>query len=211
LPPAEALSGAVVIANELLDNVPFRWVRRAGDDWVEMWLQDGAPAWGPVDGETVAVMTAVDSIATLPDGAEFPWCGAAADLLRHVLASEPALVVMFDYGARTTAELAERGDWLRTYAGHVRGDDPFRSPGALDITTDVPWDQMPVPAEVRPQAEALRDWGIDDLVEQGRERWQAAAARPDLTAMRMRSRISEAVVLTDPESLGGFWCAEWRP
>ncbi len=211
MPPAELLAGAVVIANELLDNVPFRWMRRSGDDWLEVWLQDDSPAWAPVDAETVSAMVAVESIAGLSDGAEFPWCGAAADLVRHVLAAEPALVVMFDYGARTTAELAERGDWLRTYAGHRRGDDPFAVPGDLDITTDIGWDQLPAPTSLRPQAETLRDWGLDDLVEQGRERWHAAAARPDLTAMRMRSRISEAVALTDPAGLGGFWCAEWAP
>lgn len=210
-PPADRLDGAVVVANELFDNVPFRWMRRGADGWLEVWLQNGSPAWGPVDDDTVERLERVDSIRGLPVDAEFPWLGAAADLLAHVLASRPALVVAFDYGAPTTAELAERGGWLRTYAGHRRGDDPFVAPGRLDITTDVAWDQLPPATSLRTQAEALRSWGIDDLVAEGRTRWTEAAARPDLTAMRMRSRISEAVALLDPEGLGGFWCAEWHP
>ena len=35
------------------------------------------------------------------------------------------------------------------------------------------------------------------------------AARPDLEAMAMRSRVSESEALLDPAGLGGFTVAEW--
>jgi hypothetical protein len=44
--------------------------------------------------------------------------------------------------------------------------------------------------------------GIEDLVEDGRRIWAAGAARGDLEALAGRSRITEAVALTDPEGLG---------
>ncbi len=53
-------------------------------------------------------------------------------------------------------------------------------------------------------------WGIEELVEEGRRIWTEQAARPGLEAMRMRSRISEAEALLDPDGLGGFLVAEWQ-
>jgi hypothetical protein len=48
------------------------------------------------------------------------------------------------------------------------------------------------------------------LVDEGRRFWEEHASAPDLTALRMRSRISEAEALTDPSGLGAFLVAEWR-
>ena len=36
-----------------------------------------------------------------------------------------------------------------------------------------------------------------------------AETAPDLTAMRMRSRVNEAEALLDPAGLGAFWVGEW--
>jgi SAM-dependent MidA family methyltransferase len=132
-----------------------------------------------------------------------------------VLARGPAVLVVVDYGATTTAELARRGGWLRTYRHHERGDDPYDQPGGWDITTDVAIDQLPVPAgyerEVVDQAAFLRRWGIDELVAEGRAHWAAHAARPDLAAIRMRSRVGEAEALLDPAGLGRWLVCTWRP
>ena len=61
----------------------------------------------------------------------------------------------------------------------------------------------------RDQATALRAWGLDDLVEEGRRLWAEAAGAPDLAALRARSRVSEAEALTDPGGLGAFRVLEW--
>jgi hypothetical protein len=52
------------------------------------------------------------------------------------------------------------------------------------------------------QAEWLRSVGIDELVEEGRARWEAGAARGDHEALVGRSRATEAAALTDPGGLG---------
>lgn len=196
----EDLSQAVVIANELLDNVPFRWVRRQTDAAFEAYVDDGDLLWRPVTDGGVP-----------PFEGEFPWLEQAAALTRSILEAEPLGVLMFDYGTSTTLELAERGGWLRCHRGHQRQHDPLREPGQWDITTDVPLDQLPRPDRHWSQAEFCTDFGIDDLVAEGREYWRAHAALPDLRALRMRSRVNEAAALTDPDGLGGFWAAEWRP
>ena len=51
--------------------------------------------------------------------------------------------------------------------------------------------------------------GIDELVEEGKRIWNESAARPDLTAMRARSRVAEAEALVDPSGLGAFEVLEW--
>ena len=55
----------------------------------------------------------------------------------------------------------------------------------------------------------LKGGQIDDLVAEGKRYWEAHAAAPDLTAMRMRSRVNEAEALLDPAGLGAFWVGEW--
>ena len=111
-----------------------------------------------------------------------------------------------------TAELALRPwrDWLRTYRGNERGDHYLAAPGSQDITTDVPFDQLPATDTLRSQAQFLQRWGIADLVEEGKRIWDEQAARPGLEAMKMRSRVSEAEALLDPGGLGSFLVAEWR-
>ncbi|MGI9596989.1 MAG: SAM-dependent methyltransferase, partial [Acidimicrobiales bacterium] len=185
------LSGAAVVANELLDNLPFRVVERSSDGLSEVFVVDvdGRPqeTLQPIDPEDEP---AAEILAGVPIGSRVPVLGAARGWVSSTLARNPAKLCLFDYGAPTTAELATRGGWLRTYRQHQRGSDPLAEPGAADITTDVAWDQLPTPTGLSTQADFLRRWGIDALVEEGRRHWADHASAPDLTAIRMRSRIS---------------------
>lgn len=199
------LNGAIVIANELLDNVPFDVGIRSHDGDRRLDVLGGggpspSPVWTPVD-HVVGVEVPLDQ--------PFPVLDRAADLVRELLGARPTRIVAFDYGMPTTAALAARGGWLRTYRRHERGDDPFVEPGEWDITTDVAVDQLPPPFRVSTQADFLRSHRIEDLVEEGRAHWEAHAAAPNLEAMRMRSRVREAEALLDPNGLGGFLCLEW--
>ncbi len=136
-----------------------------------------------------------------------------ADSLAQLAPGGRLLVV--DY-ATTTADLAGRppSEWIRTYAGHARGGAPLDAPGAQDITVEVCTDQLAgaarPPDQDRSQASALRAWGLEDLVEEGRRLWAESAAAPDLAALRARSRIAEAETLTDATGLGAFRVLEWR-
>lgn len=209
--PAGPIEG-VVIANELLDNLPFRLAVFDGG-WREAYVDIDT------DDHFVELLTGpFDPVPamlppTAPFGARAPIVDRAASSItaaQAVLRSGTLLVI--DYSVATTGSLAVRPwrDWLRTYRGNERGDHYLTQPGTQDITIDVPLDQLPEPDAVRPQAQFLQRWGIDELVEEGKRVWTEQAARPGLEAMRMRSRVSEAEALLDPAGLGGFVAAEWR-
>lgn len=209
--PHGGLTG-VIVANELLDNLPFR-LAVFDSGWREAYVDLGD------DGRFVEVLSApFDPVpaALLPSasfGSRAPLVDRArsfVDETRALLAAGSLVVV--DYGTPITASLAGRPwrDWLRTYRGNERGDHYLAAPGTQDITVDVPFDQLPEPDAVRSQSQFLQRWGIDELVEQGRRVWTEQAARPGLEAMKMRSRISEAEALLDPDGLGNFLVAEWR-
>lgn len=198
------LAGAIIVANELLDNIPFDiGMRHDGVD--HRLMVDGEPPSHSTSWQPLAEALDID----VPDDIAFPVLGGAHDLVRRLLESDPRRIVAFDYGASTTSSLAERAGWLRTYRQHQRGEDPFFEPGEWDITTDIAVDQLPAPDCISTQAEFLEANGIDRLVEEGRTYWAAHAAAPDVAAMRMRSRIREAEALVDPAGLGGFLCLEW--
>ena len=211
MPTTEPLDG-VVIANELLDNLPFR-LAVVDQGWREAFVDVGT------DGRFVEVLSApIDPAPTfLPATAQF---GARAPLVDRAAAFvaearrlvRSGSVVAIDYGTPITAMLAGRTyrDWMRTYRGNERGDHYLAAPGTQDITIDVPIDQLPKPDTVRAQAQFLQLWGVDELVAEGKRVWEEQAARPGLEAMKMRSRVSEAEALLDPTGLGGFLVAEWR-
>jgi len=201
----------VVIANELLDNLPFRLAVFDGG-WREAVVEavdDGslrehlveAPrewAWLP---------------ASAPHGARVPIQQRAHEWVTAMQARLSAgTVLAFDYCTAFTAELATVPwrEWLRTYRGHERGEHYLRNTGLQDITAQVCLDQLPPPTTVRSQAQFLARWGIDDLVAEGKAQWLAEALAPSVASLRMRSRVSEAESLLDPEGLGGFQAIEWR-
>ena len=202
----------VVFANELLDNLPFRLAVFDGG-WREAFVEsDPAGRW------TERLSAPFDPVPAVlppspPFGARAPlvdrasaWIGRARALLRS------GSLVVVDYGAPHTADMARRPwrEWLRTYRGNERGEHYLVAPGSQDITTDVPFDQLPEPDSVRTQSQFLQLHGIDDLVAEGKRVWAEQAARPGLEAMRMRSRVSEAEALLDAAGLGAFLVAEWR-
>lgn len=190
------LPGAVdvIMANELLDNLAFGLLERTPAGWEEVAVTpDGSTE--PDSGGTRIPVAAVAAA----------WVADARNRLRP-----GGRLVCFDY-ADTTRALAGRPwtDWVRAFAGHERVGDPFAAPGTRDVTVVVPWDQLPTPDEVDTQASWLRRHGIGDLVDEGRRYWVEHAAAPDLAAMRMRSRSTEAGALVDPEGLGAFWVGTW--
>jgi SAM-dependent MidA family methyltransferase len=126
-----------------------------------------------------------------------------------------ASVIVIDYCTPLTAEVASMPwrEWLRTYASHDRGVHYLRNVGDQDITTQVLIDQLSVvrePDAIRTQSQFLQLWGIDELVEEGKRAWEAAASAPSLVAMKMRSRIAESEALLDPTGLGNFTVLEWK-
>ncbi len=177
----------VIVANELLDNLPLR-----------LFDPDGHEVVNRPNPET--------RLAPRQDQA-CAWLAQALSILNQ------GTVVVIDYMS-TTEEMASRPwpEWLRTYRGHERGDDPWTAPGTQDITCEVALDQLAAvcpPTRVFAQAEWLQEHGIEELVAEGIDAWRAGAAQGDLVAIAGRSRAIEAEALLDPAGLGGFTVAEW--
>ena len=129
--PAGPFDG-VIIANELLDNIPFRLCVFDGA-WRESFVADAG------DGTFVEVLSApLDPVpgvlpAAPPHGARAPLVdGAVAWLVDARSRLSSGRVVVIDYAAPTTASMAFRPwrEWLRTYRGHERGGHYLAEPGA---------------------------------------------------------------------------------
>ncbi len=97
-------------------------------------------------------------------------------------------MVLFDYGA-TTPELAARPDrgWLRCYRGQRRMGLADAVAGGADITSDVPFDQLPGWPQLDRQSEWLE--------------FRVPALRDP------RSHGDRAIV--DTRGMGGFTVASW--
>ncbi len=180
----------VVLANELLDNLPVD-LHHAGQP---VQVREGPSGF---------VLEPDVNIETCQ-----PDCTGARAWLREALSLvHRGRVVVIDYTDRVS-----RDPWLRTFRGHQPGGHPLDQPGTQDITVDVPVAQLEAVAPLsseRSQADWLRDWGIDELVEEGRRIWHERAPLGDLAAVRARSRVTEAAALLDPAGLGSFTVLEW--
>jgi NADH dehydrogenase [ubiquinone] 1 alpha subcomplex assembly factor 7 len=196
--PALQVGAAVVLANELLDNLPFGVAEWDGERWLEVrvglegdrFVEVLVPMQEP-GSDDLAAGTRV----ALPRGVR-AWLAECDKVLRH------GFVVLIDY---MTDEPALH---LRTYRGHSLGSDPLEAPGTHDITADVVVEHVIAIASGfsvttdTTQAAWLRSLGIEDLADEGARAWRAGAHRGDLDALAGRSRVHEAEILTDPAGLG---------
>lgn len=212
--PVGPLTG-VVIANELLDNLPFRVIERTADGWdeIRVGVGDGGELVElPVPADPTLVEGVEVLIETTPIGSRLPlhtglaeWLQTCGSMLRS------GTVAVVDYAAR--AELmVERGHegWLRTYRSHQSGTGPLDAPGAQDITCDVMTEQLQrlalrtgftIERECS-QADWLSDLGIEGMVALARSAWSERAHVGDLEVLKARSIVNEAAALTDPSGLG---------
>jgi SAM-dependent MidA family methyltransferase len=164
--PAPASGGGrsgVVLANELLDNLPSALLERHGGAWYELVVTlgdsgdpgdrggpaDPGPGHGPLTWQRRPAAESDRDLAErfapdAPQGARVPLARRARSWVRTAGACvDRGRLVLIDYGD-TTASLASRPweEWLRTYRGHQRGRPPLDALGSQDITCEVPWDQI---------------------------------------------------------------------
>ena len=220
---SQGASAGVVVANELLDNLPFDVARRTTDGWEELRVAVDDSSAGrfvltamPAPPELAAGLPVVEVGARVPvQRAARRWVAEAHRLVGA------GRIVAFDYGAATPV-LAGRASasaddpaaglgWLRTHRNHHSGSWWLADPGSCDITADVALDQVQADlrADVSTQAEFLRVHGVEELVAEGRAAWSGRAGVGDLAALRARSRASEAEALLDPAGMGAFNALAW--
>jgi len=207
--PDHPING-VILANELLDNLPFRLFVFDGA-WLEAFVaQTPDGAFVEVLHKPSALPTVLPQTAAL--GSRVPIQDDASTWVNNALSLiERGSLLLFDYCTGTTAAVAAMPwrEWLRTYKDHERGGHYLLEPGSQDFTAQVVLDQLPAGFVAMTQAQFLQQWGIDELVLEGKAYWENLSGAPDVAAIKMRSRAVEHGALADMAGLGGLTCMTW--
>jgi hypothetical protein len=200
----------VVIANELLDNlpVPAARVRRH----VARGTRHGAARPAPRGARAVA-RRGPRGCPRAPHGARVPWqaVGGRLGRRRPRRLRDGDACCASTTSRRPPSELAGMPwrEWLRTYRGHERGGHYLAQPAEQDVTTQVALDQLPPPDAVRTPGAVPAAVGDRRPGRRGSRRLGGRRSAPTVAAMKMRSRVREAEALLDPAGLGAFLAVEW--
>lgn len=198
----------VVLANELLDAMPVRVVRKAAHGWVERvvvavgeqfaWA-DGAPCDGP----------AVDWAAQLPDGYVTETQAQAQGYLRSLggwLARGVALFIDYGFPEAEFYHPQRSAGTLMAHYRHRAHDDLLRWPGLQDITAHVDFTGAALAAQgsglavlgYTTQAHFLLNCGVLDALQQiapERERLRHTAAVQRLLAESEMGELFKVLAL----------------
>ena len=206
----------VILANELIDNLPMAIAQRTTVGWRERWV--GADGDGltfvdaPVRPEVEKWLGEFGG-----DVEEGGWVEVQLEAYRWVTEAvtglEAGSVVLFDYGDTTENLLPRRRDGtLRTYRSHHLGPHPLDEPGATDITADVNFTAIQHAAEtagaeveVWRQDDFLAGLGLRERLSALRHEELELARRGDeMARLEVRTRLHEAETLMHPRGLGDF-------
>ncbi len=206
----------VIVANELLDNMPAALVVRRGDWWKELRVAVTNSDLELVEAEarTEVVAWADRYAGPVPEGGRVEVQVQVTEWIRGALGQlESGALLLFDYGDLAEGLESRRAEGtVRTYRSHHLGPDPLAEPGATDITMDVNFsaviaelENSGTSVEFLRQDDFLEQWGLRDRVGAIRDQ-ELAAARDGRTMERLqlRSRITDAETLMHPRGLGDF-------
>jgi SAM-dependent MidA family methyltransferase len=207
----------VILANELIDNIPMALAQLCGREWRERWVGAGPDGLVFVDADPrpeVALWLA----AHAGDVGEGDWVEvqleAARWLERALGLLEAGSILLVDYGDTKEGLLPRRHDGtLRTYRAHHLGPHPLDEPGQTDITADVNFSALMATAEacgaidislIR-QDDFLGTLGLRDRLSELRRLELSLASDSNQTErLRIRSLKTEAETLLHPRGLGDF-------
>lgn len=206
----------VVIANELIDNLPMAVAQLVDGRWRERWVG--------LDGRDLALVDAdprpeviewLDRFAG--EVAEGGWVEVQLEAQRWVSdvlgRIENGSLLLIDYGDTAENLLSRRKDGtLRTYRAHHLGPHPLDEPGQTDITADVNFTALISAAEaagatveLHRQDDFLAGLGLRDrLSDLRRAELEAARSGDEMERLRLRTRKTEAETLLHPRGLGDF-------
>lgn len=207
---------AIVVVNEVLDNLPARLVERIDGRWMEHCVvgrgDDLLLETFPADDELGGWCD--QRLANAPDGvlltAQVAVEGWIADLSEHFDRVDACII---DYGG-DTATLAgrRRGEVVRTYRRQRAGFDALAEPGATDITVDVNSDVVRGVVEelggtvtTTDQASFLDSLGAGGAIRERIDRSHALARSGDVMGqLEARSEATDITALVEPSGFGGF-------
>jgi SAM-dependent MidA family methyltransferase len=206
----------VVIANELIDNLPMALAQRVEGGWRERWVGIDGDGLAMVDASARAeVLEWLAAYAgEVPEGGWVEVQLAARAWLRDVLHRlEAGAVLVFDYGDTAENLIPRRQDGtLRTYRAHHLGPHPLDEPGETDITADVNFtalvavvEEAGAAVELHRQDEFLSELGLGNRLSEIRHaELHAARSGDEMERLRLRTLKTEAETLLHPRGLGDF-------
>ncbi len=206
----------LILANELIDNLPMAIAQRVDGEWRERWVGADGGELSLVDADPRP--DALDWLerfaGPVPDGGMVEVQLEAAEWLRQAMSMiEQGSIALFDYGDTTENLLPRRQDGtLRTYRSHHLGPHPLDEPGATDITADVNFtalEEVAVDAgweaKIWRQDDYLATLGLRDRISEMRHRELELARSGDaMERLKVRTRRTEAETLMHPRGLGDF-------
>jgi SAM-dependent MidA family methyltransferase len=198
-----------IIANELLDNLPFHRLREWEGRVVEVFV--GAEAGSLVEVEAEPTGEALGAISQpLRPGEERPVSPAALEMVRSIAhALERGYAFLFDYGFVA----GEAPGPVHAYRNHRVLADVLDEPGTRDVTAAVDFAALAGEADRAglqvwgpvPQRDALLGLGLRTWMQGVRHRQQEAEAAGDWRgANRLFAERSKASILVDEGKLGGL-------
>jgi len=206
----------VVIANELVDNLPMAVAQLTDKGWRERWvgMDDDALAFidTPPRHEVKAWLDRFAGPVEAGGWVEVQLQAQAwiETVLSRIFAGS---LLVIDYGD-TAEDLAprRRDGTLRTYRSHHLGPHPLDEPGATDITADVNFSALVAAAEgvgagveLFRQDDFLAAWGLREQLSMYRRReLDLARTGPEVDRLQARSTRTEAETLLHPRGLGDF-------
>jgi len=188
----------VIVANELLDNLPFRLIRNGRE--VRIALDGDAFVEVLVAPEDELIHQAAEP------GEQIITVGALAFLDRIAATMSRGYALLIDYGGVGTT-----GGPVHGYRDHRVVDDVVTDPGTTDITSGVDFERIAMHAQARgltafpsiTQHYALLALGFEDWFRSELSRQHdLLEARVGLEAVRVWSGRSRASILIDPAALG---------
>jgi SAM-dependent MidA family methyltransferase len=199
-----------LVANELLDNLPFHRVRETDRGIVELFvaaeedrfvLAEGPASQPEVERMAPALRRGEEAVVNL-EALRF------LEEASGILHGRGGYLWLCDYGWT-----GHHRDFVHGYRGHRVEEDVLADPGSRDITAGVDFGAL----VERASGLGLRVWGPvtqrDALLALGYRRWdeearnrqvRATANRDGLEALRLYSERNRAGQLVDPMGLGGF-------
>ncbi len=206
----------VVVANELIDNLPMAIAQLTAAGWRERWVGADGPRLEFIDAPVrpaVAAWLAEFSGPVDVGGWVEVQLEAGVWIESTLRAMSAGSLLLFDYGDTAENLAPRRADGtLRTYRSHHLGPHPLDEPGATDVTADVNFTALEAAAkrggaevEVVRQDDWLFEWGLRDRISGLRRRELDLARGGDqMERLRVRTVKQEAETLVNPRGLGDF-------
>lgn len=204
----------VVVANELIDNLPMALARKTEEGWREIWVGAGEEVFDFVE---VPARPEVEEwleryAGPVSAGGLVEVQLEATRWLGSILEMWEGAVVLIDYGdlAANLVQLRQGGT-VRTYQKHHLGPPLLHEPGTSDITADVNFSALLDVVEaagweatLQRQDDFLEEWGLGEILASLRAEEAATIGVDDLRRLEIRHEIVNAKTLLNERGLGDF-------